>query len=284
MHFPSPSDLTARAARTWPGPVLVILCEDVVEAQSTLDHHAGLGFGTIVLALPQGVPAPPSLAQNTHTLAMPPRDAGFTTDAVNTVAAALPEGTWLGYVYNAEYLFYPFCETRSVAEATRFCEDERRDTVLGYTIDLYPAKAPGTGVDLQDAHIDGAGYYALARHEGGRALERQLDFYGGLRWRFEEHVPWERRRIDRVALWRTAPGVSLRADHTLSDPERNTYEGPYHHALSAAICSFRAAKALATNPGSKAQITTFAWHNSVPFTWHSRQLLEAGLIEPGQWF
>jgi hypothetical protein len=26
------------------------------------------------------------------------------------------------------------------------------------------------------------------------------------------------------------------------------------------------------------------WHNSAPFEWHSQQLLDLGLMEPGQWF
>jgi hypothetical protein len=32
-------------------------------------------------------------------------------------------------------------------------------------------------------------------------LERQLNFYGGLKWRYEEFVPCERRRIDRMAVF-----------------------------------------------------------------------------------
>ena len=47
--------------------------------------------------------------------------------------------------------------------------------------------------------MDKSGYYALARKDAQNELEeRQLDFYGGLRWRFEEHVPALRRRIDRI--------------------------------------------------------------------------------------
>ena len=47
---------------------------------------------------------------------------------------------------------------------------------------------------------------------------------------------------------------------------------------------FRTAKALKRNPGSTFDIHTFRWHNSTPFQWHSRQLLDLGLMEPGQWF
>ena len=48
--------------------------------------------------------------------------------------------------------------------------------------------------------------------------------------------------------------------------------------------SFRVAKALKYNPGSSFDVQTFAWHNSVRFDWSSQQLMDLGLIEPGQWF
>ena len=118
----------------------------------------------------------------------------------------------------------------------------------------------------------------------GAAKERQLDFFGGLRWRYEEHVPWERRRIDRIALFRAKPGLHLRPDHTFDDEEYNTYACPWHHNLTGAIASFRTAKALKSNPGSMFDITNFHWHHSVKFDWSPQQLMDLGLMEPGQWF
>ena len=96
----------------------------------------------------------------------------------------------------------------------------------------------------------------------------------------------EQRRIDRSSLFRSAPGLRLRLrpDHTLSIEEYNTYACPWHNNLTAAVMSFRAAKALRRNPGSRHAITDFRWYNSVPFSWRSQQLMELGLIEPGQWF
>jgi hypothetical protein len=64
----------------------------------------------------------------------------------------------------------------------------------------------------------------------------------------------------------------------------NTYACPWHHSLTAAICSFRVAKALRTNPGSRHDIADFRWHRSTQFHWSSLQLMELGLMEPGQWF
>ena len=111
-----------------------------------------------------------------------------------------------------------------------------------------------------------------------------MDIFGGLRWRFEEHVPWTRRRIDRVAMFRAYRGLTLGEDHLFNDPEYNTVSCPWHHNITAAVCSFRTAKALMTNPGSQFAIPHFWWKNSEKFDWSSTQLMEHGLMEPGQWF
>ena len=168
-----------------------------------------------------------------------------------------------------------------------FHGEERRDAMLTYVIDLYAddLNASPDAVSLESAHLDRSGYYALARKTSeGHPKERQLDFFGGLRWRYEEHVPANRRKIDRISLFRTKPGLKLRDDFTFNDEELNTYACPWHHNITAAVCSFRTAKALKRNPGSTFDIETFKWHNSALFEWHSRQLLDLGLMEPGQWF
>lgn len=287
MHFASLADLQGRALPTLAkGPICVVLCEDDAELSSTAVHHVNAGFKAVLLALPHGVRAPASLPEGCHTVDIGERRGSFAVDTVNAVAALVPHGTWMGYVYNAEYLFTPFCEHRTVGEALHFCTEERRDAVLTYVVDLYASdlSRAGNGINRDEAWMDKTGYYALERWRDGAVQERQMDCFGGLRWRFEEHVTWEKRRIDRVALFRTGPEVRLRADHTLTVEEMNTYACPWHNSLTAAICSFRAAKALATNPGSRAAIPTFWWHNSERFDWSSQQLLDLGLMEPGQWF
>jgi hypothetical protein len=108
-------------------------------------------------------------------------------------------------------------------------------------------------------------------------------FFGGVRWRFEEHIPEQRRKIDRISLFRAKSGLELRTDHTLNYEEYNTYACPWHNNITAVVASFRTAKALKRNPGSSFDIPTFQWRNSVRFEWHSQQLLDLGLMEPGQW-
>ena len=281
--------LAARDALPKKGPVAVILAEDEVEIDTTLRHHQQAGFKHIVVFMPDGFALPRDLqadvVQVVHNTARP--DALMT--AVNGMIGALPAGTWMYYCYNAEYLFHPFCETRSVGEMLAFHTEERRDAMLTYVIDLYSDDlwADTDAVSLERAHLDKSGYYALARPDPdnhNHPKERQLDFFGGLRWRFEEHVPSNRRKIDRISIFKSKPGLKLRSDHTFNDEEYNTYSCKWHHNLTAAVCSFRTAKALKLNPGSTYDIHSFKWHNSAPFEWHSRQLLDLGLMEPGQWF
>lgn len=290
MNYPSQSAFLAEAGPVLAkGPVGVILVEDLIEVESTLRHHLKAGFRSLIVYAPEALVLPEDLAAKIHRISWNMHRAGALEAAINPLIAAAPAGTWLYYCYNAEYLFFPFSESRNVRELLAFHTEERRSAMLAYVVDLYApdlARNPDA-VNLQEAMLDRSGYYALGRADpakGGHPKERQLDFFGGLRWRFEEHIPPARRKIDRIALFRTAPGLVLRDNHTFSDEEYNTYACPWHHNLTAAIASFRVAKALKRNPGSTYDIATFQWYNSVPFEWRAQQLMELGLMEPGQWF
>lgn len=271
------------------GPIALIFLEDQVEIDSTLQHHLAAGFKAVIVLGDAELAMDADLEAQVHRIHFDIHQDDAIPAAVTTLAAQAPAGTWFYYCYNAEYLFFPFCETRNVVDLVTFQTEERRAAILTYVIDLYAGdlgRAPNA-VNLEDAHLDRSGYYALARKDPDRNWEpkdRQLDFYGGLRWRFEEHVTWAKRKIDRIALFRTAPGLVLRADHTFSDEEYNTYSCPWHHNVTACICSFRTAKALKSNPGSRYDIHNFRWHSSTEFLWHSQQLMDLGLMEPGQWF
>ncbi|MFD1343659.1 hypothetical protein [Litorisediminicola beolgyonensis] len=270
------------------GPVALIFIEDEVEIDTTIRHHQQLGFAAVVTFMPTVFALPPDLDGFVHRVDYDTAAEDAAQSAVNAIIPAAP-GVWLYYCYNAEYLFHPFCETRTVEEMLAFHTEERRDAMLTYVIDLYAADLARnpTAVSLDEAFLDRSGYYALARQDAANhnhPKERQLDFFGGLRWRYEEHVPADRRKIDRIALFKAKPNLMLRSDHTFSDEEYNTYACPWHNNLTSAIVSFRTAKALKRNPGSAFDIGSFQWYNSAPFEWHSRQLLDLGLMEPGQWF
>ncbi len=267
------------------GPTALVLVEDDVEVAATLRHHLDLGFCQVVAFAAADIPRRDDTDDRVHWVVHDMTGDHALERAVNGMITALPN-QWLYYCYNGEFLHFPFCEERTIGEMLAFHTEERRAAMLTYVIDLYAAdlsSAP-SAVDLEDAHFDITGYYALARWNGKKYEERQLDFFGGLRWRFEEHIPWTRRRIDRIGLFRAAKGLTLQPDHTFNLAEYNTYACPWHNNLTAAICSFRTAKALKRNPGSRAAIDQFTWRGSARFDWTSTQLMDLGLMEPGQWF
>ncbi|SHH94835.1 hypothetical protein [Marivita hallyeonensis] len=269
------------------GPVALIFVEDDVEVDTTLRHHLQLGFKKVLVFMRPEFSLAPDIEELVVRIDADIALKESRENIVNRIIAKAP-GLWMYVCYNAEYLFFPFCETRTVGELLAFHTEERRDAMLCYAIDVYAGDlgAYPSAVSIEEAYLDRSGYYALGRNDPktNHPKERQLDFFGGLRWRYEEHVPPERRKIDRVALFKSKPGLQLREDHTFNDEEYNTYACPWHNNLTAAVVSFRTAKALKRNPGSSFEIETFRWHNSVPFEWHSRQLLDLGLMEPGQWF
>ena len=270
------------------GPIAIVMAEDDTEVDTTLRHNIAAGFTQTLLLADDGIAVPAALEDQVHRIRYNVHEDSAMVSAVNRLIEAAP-GLWFYYCFNAEYLFYPFCETRNIRELLTFHSEERRDAMLSYVIDLYARDLNQypNAVSLEEAHLDRSGYYALGRPDvanHNHPKERQLDFFGGLRWRFEEHIPLPRRKIDRIAIFRAKPGLMLRQDFTFSDEEYNTYACPWHHNITTAIVSFRTAKALRTNAGSMFDIQNFGWHNSTPFAWHSQQLMDLGLMEPGQWF
>lgn len=270
------------------GPVAVVFAEDMIEIDSTLRHVLGQGFDCILLLAPPEVVLPALPSPKIHLITLDVFRPGALFDAMNQLIPAAP-GQWFHYSYNAEYLHFPFCESRSVTEMLAFHTEERREAMLCQVIDLYArdlTHAPD-GVDLENAMLDTMGYHGTPREDpenDWRIKERQFDMYGGLRWRFEEFIPFERRKIDRIALFRAKADLRLHPDHTFNDEEYNTCSCPWHHNLTAAICSFRTAKALKTNPATRTRIPDFNWRHAARFDWSSQQLMDLGLMEPGQWF
>ncbi|WP_208347753.1 hypothetical protein [Pseudaestuariivita rosea] len=270
------------------GPIALIFLEDDVEVASTLRHHISLGFQQVLAIGAPGIAIDPALLDQVTRISEVITKPGLREEIINKLIAAAP-GVWFYYCFNAEYLFFPFCETRSIGEMLTFHTEERREAMLSYVIDLYAedlAACPNA-VSVTAPFLDKSGYYAIGREDAENdwaPKDRQHDFFGGLKWRFEEHVPQKQRRIDRIAIFKSKPGLKMLPGHLFNDEEYNTYACPWHHNLTAAICSFRTAKALRRNPRSRHEIGSFKWHNSVQFEWSSMQLMNLGLMEPGQWF
>lgn len=277
-----PHDALSRAK----GPVALLIAEDAVALAETVSHHLDRGFATVAVALPHGLDMSATDPRVT-LLRAETRASGAAVAIVNTVVEALPPGTWLYWGFNAEFLVHPHFETRRVGEMLAFHDTERRFSMPTMVVDLFPRdhRRHPNGVDLDAPAYDGTGYYGEPRYDAeGRSLDRQVSIRGGLRWRMASLVPEGEERLDRIALVRTASGLRLLPDLTWSDPELNTLSCPWHRNMTAAIASFRAAKALAINPGPAAHLAGFDWPGAVTWDWSSRQFLEAGFMEVGQWF
>lgn len=287
MHFASLDQLKAAGAKSLgKGPLAILLAEDDVEVDSTIRHTMALGFGMIVLLAGPRLSVPDPLARRLVRVDFEFGGNMSWADAVNAIISICPD-RWVYYGFNAEYLFYPFCETRSISEMLAFHTEERRDAVFGTVLDLYAADLSEhpNAVALEDAWFDGSAYYSRQREDANyQPLDRQVEVFGGLRWRFEDDVPHTRRRIDRIPIFRARPDLRLSEHHITNDPEMNTVSCPWHNNITVTIASFRTAKALRANTMATDSIPTFQWQNSLPFEWHSKQLLDLGFMEPGQWF
>ena len=278
--------LTWAKAHALKGPFAFIFAQDDIELTHTAAHHIKLGFRQTVVLADVPFTRPADLPAEVAFIARAAKSSSDISQEMNAIISALPQ-QWIYCGYNGEYLFYPFCESRSIGEIIAFNTEERRKTIPTTVVDLYAADLGQSphGVDVTSAYFDRLGYYAETRRDDeDRPLEQQLNIYGGLRRRFEEHVPWQKRRIDRVAVFQSQRGLTFQPDFTFNLPEFNTISCPWHHNLTASVCSFRAAKALRHNPGSRHAISSFLWPGSEHFTWHSQQLMDLGFMEPGQWF
>lgn len=165
MHFPSLSALISDAHRYLAkGPTALILIEDDVEVASTIAHHANAGFANLIAFCAPDRSLPTDLPEKLHRVDFDVSAEDALQLITNEMIKALPD-QWLYYCYNAEYLFYPFCEHRTVGEMLEFIREERRDTVMSYIVDLYAKDltAHANGVDRDSAYFDKSGYYALAR-------------------------------------------------------------------------------------------------------------------------
>lgn len=287
MHYPNLPALIADSKRTLKqGPIALVLVEDDIEVDSTLSHLHALGFGNIIAFCAAEHAPVHADKENLHWVTYDVTSDNTLADIINPLVNSQP-GMWFYYCYNAEYLYYPFCEHRNVREMLGFMQEERRDSVMSYLVDLYARDLTvhPNAVDRASAFFDKSGYYALARKDAaGETLDRQLEVAGGLRWRFEDHIAKDRRRTDRISFFRAQPGLQMLPDRSFNIAEYNTFSCPWHNNLTAAVASFRTAKALRRNPGSRDAISSFHWPQSVAFDWTSQQLLDLGMMEPGQWF
>jgi hypothetical protein len=128
--------LTTGKAALAKGPIAIVMAEDAVEVDTTLRHTLAAGFAQTLLLAHDGIAVPAELEAKVHRIDHNVHADSAMMSAVNRLIEAAP-GLWMYYCYNAEYLFFPFCETRNIREMLTFHTEERRDAVLSYVIDLY---------------------------------------------------------------------------------------------------------------------------------------------------
>ncbi len=279
MPILDPAQSRQRIAALPKGPLAIILNEDDVDLTATVSHHQRLGFAATIVA---STAAPDDL----HADMVIDVSAGTELfEVINTLMPAIQD-RWVFACHNAEYLFFPFCETRTISDALQFVSEERRDAVFCAVLDLYSddPKFGEQGLGDALAYFDRTGYFALDRFDGADRQERQVDLFGGLKWRYAEHIPWERQRIDRISLFRGAEDLEMSRDFRFNKPELNTVNCAWHNNLTCVVASTRVAKSLRRNPGSMHEVGSFRWGQSERFSWRSQQLMDLGLMEPGQWF
>lgn len=266
-------------------PLAVVFSEDGVAIDDTLSHLKTIGCGEILLIEAQESEISADLATDTHTVSLLFRNRMEVAAILNRIIEKYPQ-RWIYWGYNAEFPYFPFCETRTISDVTTFMEEERRNAVFTHIVDLYSddLERDQNAVSREHAFFDASGYYGAPRYEGPDKLERQFEVVGGLKWRFEEHIPWRQRRMDRISLFKAARGLEIDERGLFNEVEYNTISCPWHSNLTMAIASFRTAKALMHNPESRMMVSDFMAPQSQQFDWTSHQLLEMGFMEPGQWF
>lgn len=279
MEIPLPDRNVVEALP--PGPVAVILAEDGAGLSASVAHCAALGFPARLVFRPPALALPE--AADLVQIDAPPM--GRTpAAALLTRLNPMLAGRWLHPAFNAEHLVFPWCETRTIRDLVAFMEEERRESVHGMTIDLYAEdlEAAPDGISHDRAGFDAIGYFGFSRTD--EAGYPHAELRGGLRWRFESLIHPAQRRLDRPALYRARAGLEMTPALRLSDETMNALSCPWHRNVTAAILSFRAAKALLRNPISAAEVEGFVWEGTQRCDWSSDQLLRLGFIEAGQWF
>ncbi len=276
MRFASVDQaLRAAVGAAGAAPTGLLLCEDGVLAGESAAHLLALGCGA-VLALGPGAGAAgdgPALFAAPAEL----HDAGARARLLTRIIRAAA-GRWLLVVFNGEFPYHPFAETRPLPALVEFLRTERRRAAMGCAIDLYDDGMIGGGApDLAQARFDADGWYGFER-EGGLA-----DIRGGLGWRFEEHAPPALARVNRPVLFQAAEDLEIGPDLWLSEPELNAAACPWHRSPTLAVMSYRRTRRLLAHPAMR-KAGTLTWPKTARFEWRAAQLVRLGMIEEGQWF
>ncbi|MEM7176982.1 MAG: hypothetical protein AAF503_04695 [Pseudomonadota bacterium] len=272
-----PEYLSSDACARLPAGVLTVLfCEDEAHLGATL-AHARAQAPAHILAIGRAA----SLAGEAGVTAIAADLADrFARDRALNLLIDRFEGRWLHWLNNGEFFFFPWSETRTLGDIAGFLQNERRRLLYAYTLDLYAPDLPDGGADPRAGRM----WFDRDAYCGFPKQDHQLTVYGGLGWRFEELFAPHWLEIGRANLFRASRSARIGRDLIFDDPAYRTVSAPWHHSPTGAVMSLRRARHLISHPGFIALQDKLMWEGSVPFDWRSAQLLDLGMIEPGQWF
>lgn len=276
MQFASTAEF-ARKRPTLPGGVIgVLLCESDLHARASARRMARQGVSALIAIGNPGDLGDPGCP--VHTVSQPVSD----VDAhrvLNPLIDALA-GQWLLWHWNAEFFVFPYGETRILADLTAFLTDERRRSLYCYALDLYSQDLPRAdqAPELAELKFDRIGYHAFPKEN------QQLRVFGGLGWRFQEFLPPRTRQIGRTSLLKAQKGVHLGRDMMFEDLDYASVSCPWHHNPTGAVMTLRRARRIMAHKAFPEIRKRLDWKGTTRFEWDSKQLLDLGLIEPGQWF
>ena len=167
MQFPTlKTYLNWAKAHAPKGPFAFIFAQDYIELTHTVAHHIKLGFRQTVVLADVPFTRPADLPAEAAFISRAAKSSSDISPEMNAIISALPQ-QWIYCGYNGEYLFYPFCESRSIGEIIAFNTEERRKTIATTVVDLYAGHLGHSphGVDVTNAYFDRLGYYAETRRD-----------------------------------------------------------------------------------------------------------------------
>lgn len=275
MQFRTVAEFARARPRLPRGVVAVLLCESRLHAAASARRLAAQGAAAVIVV---GEAPAVELPCPVVRIDEEPRE-GQVAGLLNGLFDALA-GRWVLWLWNGEFFVFPYGETRTLADLAQFLDDERRVSVFTYALDLYADDLPREREPPEEARLffDRLGYHAFPRPD------RQLRLFGGLGWRFEELTPAHMHQLGRATLLRPARGVHMGRDLLFEDPAYSSVSAPWHHSPTAAVMTLRRSWRIFAHPRFPDLRRSLHWHGTTPFEWSSRQLLELGMIEPGQWF
>jgi hypothetical protein len=288
---------TAGDETRFAAPDAVIACvtyrNERVLLGSFLAHHRALGIGGFVfLDLSTQGELAARLAGDADCVVWRPRPGRWESAESWSNVLRFRHGVerWCLSVSACDFLVFPRCESRSIRSLTDFLETEHRDHAFAVTVHMYgegPAEAVADGAAADPFSalplFDPVGYVTSASGEDGT-----VRVGGGLTRRtLFRTVPRNAPRLDCIPLVRWRRHFSY-VDGTRSlQPRRlNRPHAPWHSSPTACLLCF----SLLLEPEDDADAGLGTLRSQDLRTNASRRyrssedLVECGMLNPGQWF